>query len=78
MEIAATLIPVVEHPALAAAAVHRVHVPRGAVGVAVDEPRVAVLAQDLGNHSGRDHYFRHVRKRGLSPIRRHSTVPDIA
>ena len=48
-EIAAALVPVVEHPALAAAAVHRMQVPRGAMGVAVDEARVTMRAQDRFN-----------------------------
>src|SRR2546427_3068721 len=39
------LVPVGQHPALAEPAVDAVLVPGGAVGVAVDQPRIAVLAQ---------------------------------
>ena len=45
MDIAAALVPVVQDPALAAVAVDRMQVAGGAMRVAVDQPRVAVLTQ---------------------------------
>src|SRR6185436_18807329 len=44
-QVAPALVPVGQDPALAGVSIHDVHVPRGAMSVAVDQPRIAVGPQ---------------------------------